>query len=154
MNAPGLALPAQAGVVNLGRREVAALTALYAIAMKCTLVMPLIVVELMRMLRLGEDEATGLASLEVLGLMLGLLISQILARGRRHVSPWLALLACVAGEGLTLVAPASGHGVLGAGAGRVVAGLGAGWWRAWRMPWPGRRRPRPGGGASQPTVGW
>ncbi|WP_374595276.1 hypothetical protein, partial [Aquabacterium sp.] len=120
-------------VIALGRREVTALTALYAIAMKCTLVMPLIVVELMRVLHLGEEVATGLASLEVLGLMLGLLVSQILARWQRHVAPWLALLACVLGEGLTWAASGAGTGPFQAaapwwaGAGRVVAGLGAGW---------------------------
>lgn len=119
--------------VALGRREVTALTALYAIAMKCTLVMPLIVVELMRVLHLGEEVSTGLASLEVLGLMLGLLVSQILARWRWHVSPWLALLACLLGEGLTWLASGAGGNVLPgpavwyAGVGRVVAGLGAGW---------------------------
>lgn len=108
---------------SLGRREVAALTALYAIAMKCTLLMPLIVVELMRLHRLGEDEATGLASLEVLGLMTGLLINQIISRWRRHVPPWAGLLLCVVGELLTLVA----HTLVGVGVGRVLAGVGAGW---------------------------
>lgn len=108
---------------SLGRREVAALTALYAIAMKCTLLMPLIVVELMRLHGLGEDEATGLASLEVLGLMTGLLINQIIARWRRHLPPWAGLLMCVAGELLTLVA----HTPVGVGVGRVMAGVGAGW---------------------------
>lgn len=112
-----------ATAVSLGRREVAALTALYAIAMKCTLLMPLIVVELMRLHRLGEEEATGLASLEVLGLMAGLLISQISARWRRHLPAWAGLLLCVAGELLTLLA----HTLAGVGFGRVLAGVGAGW---------------------------
>lgn len=114
---------ARPAAASLGRREVAALTALYAIAMKCTLLMPLIVVELIRRHHLGEDEATGLASLEVLGLMVGLLVNQMGARWRRHMSPWAGMLLCVAGELLTLAARVPSQ----AGAGRLLAGIGAGW---------------------------